>query len=299
MQSLIKKKTTVVMSQFHAFKYLLPAFLVYFLIIVIPVFYTLYLSFFEWNGVSTDRLFVGLSNYILLFISDSVFMTAFKNTFIWTACSVVFITVIALALALLLNRSFKGRFFYRGVFYFPFILSNIVVALMWTWLYHPTLGFFNSVLRGIGLESVGWLSDPKIALYSVFIAATWQQVGGSMVIFLAGLQAIPNDPYESAKVDGASSLQAFWHVTLPLLRETFIIVVATVIFHAMRVFDIVYAMTGGGPSQSTQVLASWMYYHSFYYNNVGIGSAISMILVVMITLIVIPYIWFMTRKSHL
>lgn len=278
--------------------YMLPALVIYLIVIVIPTFYTLYLSLFEWNGVSAEKVFVGLGNYIELFTNDTVFQTGLKNNIIWTVCSLVISMTIALLLALMLKKSFKGRTLFRAIFYFPFILSNVVVATIWVWLYNPSMGLFNDILEMFGIEGVAWLAEPKIALFAVFVASTWQHVGSSMVIFLAGLQSIPEEPYESAKVDGANSFQAFIHVTIPMLRETFIIVFATTLFYSMRVFDIIYAMTGGGPSHSTQVLASWMYYQSFTLNNVGMGSAISIILFILVMIVAVPYILWQGKKSH-
>ncbi len=278
--------------------YMLPALIIYITVIVIPTFYTFYLSLFEWNGVSVEKIFVGFGNYINLFTNDTVFLKGLKNNVIWTVLSLVFSMGFALLLALMLNKSFKGRALFRAVFYFPFILSNIVVAIIWVWIYHPNMGLLNEVLNKVGIDSIPWLADPKIALYAVFIAATWQHVGSSMVIFLAGLQSMSKEPFEAAKVDGANSFQAFYNITLPLLRETFIIVFATTLFYSMRVFDIIYAMTGGGPSHSTQVLASWMYYQGFTLNNVGTGSAISMILLFLVMIIAVPYILWQGKKSH-
>jgi raffinose/stachyose/melibiose transport system permease protein len=284
--------------RFKPLLYMAPALIIYLLVIVIPTFYTFYLSLYEWNGVSAEKVFVGIGNYVQLFFNDSIFSKALKNNVIWTALSLVFSMGIALLLALMLNKSFKGRALFRAVFYFPFILSNIVVAIIWVWIYDPNMGLINDLLNKMGFESIPWLADRSLALYAVFIAATWQHVGSSMVIFLAGLQSMSRDPFEAARVDGANSFQAFYNITLPLLRETFIIVFATTLFYSMRVFDIIYAMTGGGPAHSTQVLASWMYYQGFTLNNVGMGSAISMILLFLVMIVAVPYILWQGKKSH-
>lgn len=285
-------------KKFKPWFFLAPALIIYLLVIVIPTFYTVYLSLVEWNGVSAVKTFIGLQNYIDLFINDNVFLKSFNNTIIWTILSLVASMFVALLLALFLNRNFKGKTFFRAAFYFPFILSNIVVAIIWVWIYNPSMGLINEILGWFGLEGVAWLSEPQIALYAVFIASTWQFVGNPMIIFLAGLQAMPEEPFEAAKVDGASIIQGFFKVTVPLLRETFIIVFATTLFNAMRVFDIIYAMTGGGPAQNTQVLASWMYYQSFTVNNIGPGSAISIILLIIVLIVGVPYILWQGRQSH-
>lgn len=293
------EKTLKFKKSLKPFYFMAPALIIYLFVVAGPAFYTMYLSFFETNGINAaGKIFVGLGNYIDLFTNDSVFITSFMNNIIWTICSLLFNLSFALLVALILNRTFRGRTFFRAVFYFPFILSNIVVAMLWVWLYHPNIGLFNAVLNAFNMSSVGWLSNPDIALFSVFAASSWQHVGSSMIIFLAGLQTIPNESYESAKVDGANRIQALWYITLPLLRETYVIVFATTLFYSMRVFDIVYAMTGGGPSQSTQVLGSWMYYQTFSLNNVGTGSAISVILLIVVMIVAIPYIIWQQKKSH-
>lgn len=278
--------------------YIAPALVIYLFVIVIPTFYTFYLSLFEWNGVSVDKTFVGIGNYLHLFFEDSVFIKSLKNNIIWTVLSLVVSMGFSLLLAIMLNNKFKGRTLFRAIFYFPFILSNIVVAIIWIWIYNPNMGLINEFLNTLGIEGVEWLSNPKTALYSVFIASTWQSSGGAMIIFLAGLQTMPQETFDSAKVDGANSFQAFLHITIPLLRETFIIVFATTLFGAMRIFDIIYAMTGGGPAHNTQVLASWMYYVGFNLHDVGSGSAISIILLMLVMIVAIPYILWQGKKSH-
>jgi raffinose/stachyose/melibiose transport system permease protein len=281
--------------------FILPALLIYLTVILIPSIYTFYLSFFEWNGVAPQKLYVGLQNYVNLIVHDTVFLRALKNNLLWTAGSLVFIMGFGLALALMLNRKMHGRAMFRSVFYFPYVLSGIVVASAWTWMYNPTQGFINKLLETVGLEgwTRAWLAEPKTALYAVFVAALWQGVGQPMVLFLAGLQSIPNDPYEAAIIDGAKKHQSFWYITLPLLRETFVIVIATTMIASMKVYDIIYGMTAGGPAESTQVLSSWMYYQTFRFANIGTGSAISLFLVVITMVVIIPYVIYTTRKSHL
>ncbi|UUZ96540.1 sugar ABC transporter permease [Paenibacillus sp. P25] len=281
--------------------FLLPALLIYLTVIFIPSLYTLYLSFFSWNGVGPHKDFVGLQNYAELILKDSVFPRAIKNNLQWMIGSLVLTTGLGLGLALLLNKKIKGRTLFRGIFYFPFVLSGVVVATVWAWMYNPTQGFINKVLETMGLENWthAWLAEPKIALYAVFAAALWQGVGQPMVLFLAGLSTISQDPYEAAIIDGAKPYQSFWYITIPLLQETFVIVIATTMIASMKVYDIIYAMTGGGPAESTQVLSSLMYYQTFKFANIGIGSAISWFLVFIAMIVIIPYVYYTTKKSHL
>ncbi|MBP1965498.1 carbohydrate ABC transporter permease [Paenibacillus aceris] len=281
--------------------FLLPALIIYLTVIFVPSLYTLFLSFFSWNGVAPHKDFVGLDNYIDLFTKDTVFPRALKNNLQWMFGSLVITLSFGLSLALLLNKKIKGRTFFRAIFYFPYVLSGVVVATVWAWIYNPTQGFINRVLEAIGLESWthAWLAEPKIALYAVFIAALWQGVGQPMVLFLAGLSTISQEPYEAAIIDGAKPYQSFFYITIPMLQETFVIVIATTMIAAMKVYDIIYAMTGGGPAESTQVLSSWMYYQTFKFANIGIGSAISWFLVFVVMIVIIPYVYYTTKKSHL
>ncbi|MBC7960025.1 MAG: sugar ABC transporter permease [Vallitaleaceae bacterium] len=285
---------------FNAILFLLPAMCIYVFVVVVPAIYSLFLSLFKWNGIGSNvKKFVGIDNYVHLIFEDSTFKTALMNNTIWTVLSLVLTTFVALSFAMILNKQFKFRVIYRGVFYFPYILSGIVVALMWSWIYHPLFGFLNKFLDFVHLEGlkIGWLSNPHIALYSVFAAALWQYVGAPMVIFLAGLQSIPNELYEASSVDGATKWKTFFTITIPMLKETFVIVIATTLIGSMKVFDIIYAMTGGGPAQSTQTMASLMYAQMIKYSNVGLATAISWILVIVVGVITVPYIMHMAKED--
>jgi raffinose/stachyose/melibiose transport system permease protein len=279
--------------------FLFPAALVYLAVILIPSFYTLVLSMFKWNGASPEMTFVGWDNYIALFTQDTVFQLALSNTFVWTFASVVLLTGLSLFLAMVLNQPLKGRSLFRSIFYFPTILSAIVVAITWRWMYHPA-GVISGLLNFLGLGDIApeWLADPSLALWSVFATSLWFGLGQPLVLFLAGLQSIPKDPYEAAVIDGATPWQQFTQITLPMLRETLIIVLATVFIGGMRVYDLIFAMTGGGPAQSTQVLSSWMYYQTFTFANAGVGSAISWVLVLICMVVVIPYVRFTTKRAE-
>lgn len=281
-----------------AYAFILPALIIYLSVIIVPTVYSFVLSLYKWKGVGT-KTFVGLRNYITLFTKDSIFLTALKNNIIWIILTLVFMMTIALLLAVLLNKSFKGRTFFRGMFYFPYVLSLIVVALVWNWIYNPTTGFINGFLKLIGLGYLqgNWTADPKISLYCVFVAACWQGIGQPMILFLAGLQTVSVDVLEAAKIDGASKIRTFFVITVPLMKETFIIVIATLIISAMKVYDIIAGMTGGGPSDSTQTLATYMYSQTFMYNNVGMGTTIACIMFLMMLVIIVPYIMFTARED--
>lgn len=274
--------------------FLAPALLIYLTIIVYPMLHSGYLSLFDWDGIGPTKRFVGLDNYRILWSENRVFWIALKNNALWTAVALVVPTALGLALALILNRRFVGRSFYRGLFYFPAILSLSLTGLLWTWIYHPTLGFLNQFLGWIGLESLqrAWLSEPSVSLFAVMVAAAWHNTGLPMLLYLAGLQTIPKEILEAAETDGATALQRFRFVLWPMLKDTTFVVLAITFINSLKVYDIVYVMTYGGPANTTQVLGTWMYFLTYNFNRIGLGTAIAVVLFGLTLIFAIPY----TRK---
>lgn len=285
--------------RFLPWVFLAPALVIYSVVVVYPMLFSAYLSFFRWDGVAPKKIFVGFQNYVVLLTHNEVFWIALKNNTIWLTAALLVPTSIGLSLALVLNSRFRGSHIFRSIFYFPAVLSLAVVGLIWTWIYHPDLGLANQLLDALGLKFLkrNWLSDPQIAIYPVILAATWNAVGLPMLLFLAGLQTIPPELHEAAKVEGATRLQRFWHVTFPLLRETTLIVLAITSINALKAYDIIYAMTNGGPANRTQLLSTWMYFLTYNYNEVGLGTAIAVVLFSLTLIFAIPYIRLMTRKA--
>ena len=275
-----------------------PALILYIIMVMFPAVYSAVISLFDWNGIS-EMTFVGLKNYITLFAADKVFRIAMKNTVIWMVLTIFVTVFFSLLLAVMLNRQFRGKVIYRAIFYFPYMLSWIVVGVIWKWMYNPNFGMINTILDAVGLVSLkgSYLSDPKLALICIFIAALWQSIGQPVLYFLAGLQSLPSDVLEAAQIDGAGKVASFFRVTIPLLKETFVIVLATQVINALKVYDVVYAMTDGGPVNSTQTLATYMYSQTFRYNHFGTGSAVAMIMVIMMIAIIIPYIKFSVKED--
>ena len=274
--------------------FLAPALLIYLAIIVYPMLHSGYLSLFDWDGIGPNRRFVGLDNYRILWSENRVFWIALKNNALWTAVALVVPTALGLGLALILNRQFAGRSFYRGVFYFPAILSLSLTGLLWTWIYHPSLGFLNQFLGWVGLESLqrAWLSEPSVSLFAVMVAAAWHNTGLPMLLYLAGLQTIPKEILEAAETDGATPLQRFRFVLWPMLKDTTFVVLAITFINSLKVYDIVYVMTFGGPANTTQVLGTWMYFLTYNFNRIGLGTAIAVVLFGLTLIFAIPY----TRK---
>ena len=285
-------------EKLKAFSFLAPALLIYIIIIVFPGIYSVVLSLFEWSGVAEKR-FVGLANYVKLFTNDDIFRIALKNNVIWIVLTVCITVVLALILALVLNGKFTGRIVYRSIFYFPYMLSWIVIGIIWKWMYNPNFGMINTFLGAVGLDSLkgSYLSNPKIALYCIFAAALWQGLGQPMLYFLAGLQTMSSDVLEAARIDGAGKINLFIRIIVPMLKETFVIVLATQIIASMKVYDIIYVMTDSGPANSTQTLATYMYNQTFSYNNLGMGSTVATIMVIIMMFIIVPYVIFSTKED--
>ncbi len=277
--------------------FLLPAAVIYLSVIVLPALYTIIISLFKWNGIS-EMEFVGFDNFINLFTKDDVFIISLRNNLLWLVLTIIVTMTLALILAVILNKQFKGRTFFRGYFYFPCVIAPIAVAIMWRWIYNPNIGFINQFFQLIGLDyTQRWISDAKISIYCVFAAALWQAVGQPMILFLAGLQTVPVDVLEAATIDGASGAKRFFMVTVPLMRDTFVIVIATLTVAAVRVYDIVVGLTDGGPNNATQMLSTYMYSQTFKYSNVGTGSAIAFIMVLMMVIVIVPYVMFTAKED--
>jgi raffinose/stachyose/melibiose transport system permease protein len=277
-----------------------PALLVYVVFAIWPMIDVTLMSFQKWNGLAPTRPFVGLDNYIYVLTEDPVFWTAFFNTIKWTLLSLIAPPLVGLLLALGLNQNLVGRAPLRAIYYLPMIIAPIAVATMWRWMYDPFFGLFAQILTNWDYGNLipDFLGDRNIALYSVFVAYIWQHVGFSMVLFLAGLQGVDKTLVEAAIIDGANRWGVFKHVTLPALMPTVMVVMVLSLITSLRAFDIVYGMTGGGPAQSTQMLALWAFNQSMQVFDFGRGSAISVVLLALTMAIVIPYINWSQRPGR-
>lgn len=283
--------------ELSSYLFLVPAGIIYLSVIVIPVLYSFYISMFKWNGIG-EMKFVAFDNYVNLFTKDNIFATALKNNLLWIVLTIIITMTAALALAVALNKQFKGRTFFRGVFYFPCVIAPIAVAIIWRWIYNPNVGFINQFFKLIGLDFVqSWLSNPRVSIFCIFVASLWQSVGQPMILFLAGLQTVPVDVLEAARIDGASGAKKFFFVTIPLMRDVFIIVIATLTVAAMKVYDIVAGLTDGGPNNATQMMSTYMYSQTFQYSNVGTGTAVACVMVLMMMVVIVPYIIFTAKED--
>jgi sn-glycerol 3-phosphate transport system permease protein len=262
-----------------------------------PVAYSLYLSFLKWNMVAKNRPFVGLTNYRTM-IQDPVFWLVLRNTFLLAAGTVVVKLTVALALALLLNQRLAGRSIYRAVIFSPTFTTSVAVAMVWGWILDPTYGLLRVFLNAVGLDSPNWLGDVRWALPAVMIVMIWGGVGYDMVIFLAGLQGIPRELYDAARVDGASGPQVFRRLTFPLLSPTTFFLLVISVINALKAFDVVSVMTGGGPLNSSNVYVHYLFQNAFRWFKTGYASALALVLFVVILAITLVQTKLSRRWVH-
>ena len=280
-----------------AWAFALPALVVYFVFLVYPSLQSLWFSFTDWDGLSATYNFVGVDNYASM-PDDPVVIQAIINNIIWTVVTITFPVVIGLLLAIVLNGKVRGKPVLRLLFYMPAVLPLVAVASIWGWLYNPQYGAINAALRAIGLDALAqpWLGQDNTALAAVMIPAIWLRVGFPMLLYLAALQGINTDMYEAATVDGASRWQQFWFITMPSLKPAHYIVIALSLIDSFKVFDLIYAMTYGGPGTATQVMGTWMYFNVFQYYQAGYGTAIAVVITVVAIAVSIPYVRSQTKE---
>lgn len=283
-----------------AYVFILPTLLLFSLFSVYPFIRTIELSFTDWNGLSSTFTGVGLENYFAAF-RDGVWWGSVWNGVLLAAVALVFMQGLGLMLAVAVDRKMAGATVYRTVFYVPPILSGIVVAIIWKWLYEPNNGVINTTLENIGLGELAhpWLGDPATALWAISLVSVWQGVGYPFLLFLAGLQSVPDELYEAARVDGANVRQIFWSVTLPMLRPVIGIVSVLTFLGAMQTFNLVIAMTNGGPGYATVVPIFHIYRAAFGTSpNFGYASALSLIFGVMLFGVSMISLWLSRRSEN-
>ena len=277
--------------------FLLPALVLYCLLVIAPIFQAIHFSGYKWSGLGSLSDFVGLRNFKTAF-EDPVFTGALKHNGIIVLLSLCVQLPFALAIAWILNQRLRGRALLRLLFFMPFVLSEVVTAVVFTLMLQPH-GLVDQSLDKTGLDFLikEWLADPGIALYSVFVAISWKYFGFHMVLYLAGLQQIPREIEEAAAIDGANSWQIFRYVTVPLLGPTIRISVFLSIIGAIQLFDLVWVMTGGGPVDSTNTMAIYMIDHGFKRFQFGYASAVAVIMLVISLAFALAYQRFVLRRD--
>ena len=276
--------------------FMAPAVIVFAIYVVIPIFQSFWLSLFDWDGLSPTKKFIGISNYTALF-QDEQFWTSIKNNIYWLILF-LFGPVIGLAIAILLNQKVRAMRIVKSFFFFPFVLSGVVIGLVFSWFYEPSHGLLNTILGIFGLPQIAPLSDEHLVTFSIIAAGLWPQIAYCMILYLTGLTAVDPEQIEAARIDGARGLRMLWHVIIPQLRPaTFIAVVVTVI-GALRSFDLVQVMTDGGPFGSSSILAYFMFQQSITNFRMGYGAAIAVVLFLIMSVFIAFFLRHMIRNER-
>ncbi len=268
----------------HPWIFLIPTLIGLFVFRLGPMFFAFYMSFTDWNIMSKPT-WIGLENYKELF-SDPVFIKILINTFEFMLIYVSGVMVFGLILALLVNNDLPGIRFFRGAYFTPVVTSAVAVGIIWSWMLSPKYGILNYVLENFfHITPPSWLGDTKWALPTVALVQTWKMSGYYMIIYLAGLQNIPRQFYEAAKIDGASRSQMFWNITFPLLSPTTFFAFTIAIIDSFRNFEIIYTMTQGGPNYASTTLVYSVYVNAFVFYRMGYASAVAYVLLAIVGLI--------------
>lgn len=265
--------------------FVLPGLMLYGVMFVYPTLSGLFYSFTDWDGISESFRIIGWDNYRNI-LESIVFRKTILNNVKFMVAVVIFQSVIALILALLLVRNRKSHVFLRALFFFPAILSSVSVGLIWSFVYDPNIGLLNTVFHKVGLSglALNWIGDKQIAIYSIAVVQIWAHAGQMMIVFIAGLQSIPSELYEAATIDGGSRSRVFRYITWPLLAPSTTIVVAYTTIQSFKAFDLIFTMTDGGPNFSTEIMTTYIYHLAFSSYAFGEASAGSVLLLLLLSL---------------
>ena len=265
----------------HAYLFIAPVVLLFGLFRVIPSVQTLVYSFYRVELLRHRFTFIGLENFRAM-LTDEIFQRATANTLIYVATIVPVSAILGLLLAVLFNAQFRLKELFKAIYFSPMVTSTVAAAMVWWWLYNPQFGLFNVLLRLVHIPDQPWLMSSRMALPSIIIFSVWKTLGYNMIIYLAGLQAIPQQFYEAATIDGASAFKRFWRISVPLLAPTttFILIYNSIL--AFQVFDQIFVLTGGGPANSTNVVVLELYRQAYKRFNFGYASAEAMVLFVFV-----------------
>ena len=297
--SKLERRNTLV-----AYSFLAPNFLGFIIFTMVPVLFSIVLSFLNWSGGAAIT-WAGLDNYAYIFkdfsFTKSNLGIALKNTVYYTVATVPLTIAFALGLALVLNKAVRGAKFFRTVFFFPYVASLVAICVCWNFLLMKT-GPVNQILNAIGLNMTkSWTSSRDLAIWAIIIVSVWRNAGYYMVMYLAGLQGVPAELYEAATVDGANGWQKFWKITMPMLTPTTFFVSIMMVISCFKIYDVVAIMTQGGPGRATKMLVSYIFELSFGGEGIatsaqyGVASAVSMVLLVIVLLV--TFVQFRAEKK--
>lgn len=274
-----------------------PALAVFGVFFIYPIFYMIYLSVFDWNFVSPTKDYVGMQNFSAL-LSDSEFRQVLLNTTIYTVATVLLTLSISLLLALWLNRSGVFYGFVQGAIFSPHIISLVSISLLWSWLMDPEYGLLNWVIGLFGFGPLEWLSHPDTSLMSLILVAVWKGIGFNTLVFIAGLQSIPQSIYEAAALDRSKPWRTFMRLTLPMLSPTLFFLAIMSMIGSFQVFETIAIMTQGGPVNSTNTLVYYIYQYGFRFFKIGYASAAGVILLIVVGILTLIYFRLLSKKVH-
>jgi raffinose/stachyose/melibiose transport system permease protein len=282
-----------VIKRTYSYYFLLPAAIIYFVFFILPTIMSFFFSMTRWT--LADWEFIGLENFITFFQEHSLSI-GFKNTFIYAVVTCALKVVLGLLLGVFLTTNIKTRGYLRSVVFFPVLVSTIAVGIAFSMMMHPTQGLLNTSLAALGITGPDWLGDPGIALLSVAFVDVWKGVGFATVIYIAGIMSIPEEYYEALQIDGGNAFDKFWNIIVPLSRPATNAVIILAFIGGLRTFDLIWAMTRGGPGFATDVISSIIYkqYQAGFY---GLSTAGNVILFLFVTALVYPLTMYLNRKE--
>ncbi len=280
-----------------AYFFLTPALVLYAIFFVFPFFFSIYISFSDWNLISNEKTFVGLENYIHVF-KDVVFWKAVKNTITYVLVTVPISVLLGLIYAVLIESAGRARNIYRFLFFIPVVLSVAATSLSFSLMYSPQSGLINQFLHFIGIDGPSWLQQQNTALLSIMIVGIWQSFGYNVILYIAGLKRVDKELYEAAEIDGASKWNQFVHITFPMLSPVHLFVFVVTMIYSFQVFSTVQIMTMGGPNNSTNVLVFYVYQEAFQFFSTGYASAAASILFIIVLILTIIQVNLIKSKVH-
>lgn len=281
--------------------FLAPAFVLFLVFLIYPIFRSAYFSLFNWNGLGPAINFVGLDNFKQI-LTDQVFLKGIGNSIVIVVLSLAFQLPVALALAIMVGRDLPGRAFFRSIFFMPYVISEVITAIIWISMFSPDpqRGFLNALLTLIpGVHAQNFLGDVNQVMACIFIVLTWKYFGLHMLLFMAGLQNIPSEIEEAAMIDGANRWQSIWYVTVPLLGTTIRTATYLSVLGSLTQFNLVWIMTRGGPVNASEMMATYMYRFAFIRFQLGYGSAVALVMLVFCLIFSVAYQWLNRRPDPL
>ena len=290
-----------VQDRLTIFLFLLPAFSVFLLFMIYPILRAGYFSLYNWNGLGPATNFIGLNNYAQI-LTDQVFIKGIENCILIVVLSLAIQLPLALSLAIMVGRDLPGRAFFRTIFFLPYVISEVITAVIWLSLFDPdpSRGFINAILILIpGVQPQNFLGDLNQVMGCIFIVLTWKYFGLHMLLYLAGLQNIPREIEEAAMIDGANRWQTIWNVTIPLLGSTIRTTVQLSVLGSLTQFPLVWIMTRGGPVNSSEVMATYMYRYAFVRFQLGYGSAVALVMLVICLVFSVAYLRLARQPDYL